>query len=80
MATEWVRGKTIEEILEIKNQDIARYLSLPPVKLHCSMLAEDAIKAAAYDWKMKHAEGTAEASPEQPQPQQGTAASAQGSG
>ena len=80
VATEWVRGKTIEEILEIKNQDIARYLSLPPVKLHCSMLAEDAIKAAAYDWKMKHAEGTAEATPEQPQPQQGTAASAQGSG
>ena len=56
VATEWVRGKTVDEILEIKNQDIAKYLSLPPVKLHCSMLAEDAIKAAAYDWKKKHME------------------------
>jgi len=53
LATEWVTGKTIDECLEIKNSQIAKYLSLPPVKLHCSMLAEDAIKAAVYDYKQK---------------------------
>jgi len=53
LATEWIKGKTIEECLEIKNTDIAKYLSLPPVKLHCSMLAEDAIKAAIKDVKQK---------------------------
>ena len=46
VATEWIKGKTVEEALDVTNKDIASYLSLPPVKLHCSMLAEDAIKAA----------------------------------
>ena len=53
LATEWVRGKTVEEALAIKNTDIVRELSLPPVKIHCSVLAEDAIKAAISDWKKK---------------------------
>jgi iron-sulfur cluster assembly enzyme ISCU, mitochondrial len=53
VATEWVKGKAVEEVLSIKNSDIAKHLSLPPVKLHCSMLAEDAIKAAVGDWKAK---------------------------
>ena len=47
LATEWVKGKTVEEALDIKNTDIVRELSLPPVKIHCSVLAEDAIKAAS---------------------------------
>ena len=46
VATEWIKGKTVEEAMNVTNKDIASYLSLPPVKLHCSMLAEDAIKAA----------------------------------
>lgn len=53
VATEWVKGKTVDEVLAIKNADIAAHLKLPPVKLHCSMLAEDAIKAAVKDWKAK---------------------------
>uniref|UniRef100_A0A8C3YRM0 Iron-sulfur cluster assembly enzyme ISCU n=1 Tax=Catagonus wagneri TaxID=51154 RepID=A0A8C3YRM0_9CETA len=53
LATEWVKGKTVEEALTIKNTDIAKELCLPPVKLHCSMLAEDAIKAALADYKLK---------------------------
>lgn len=53
VATEWVKGKTVDEVLSIKNTDIAAHLKLPPVKLHCSMLAEDAIKAAVKDWKEK---------------------------
>lgn len=53
VATEWVKGKSLDEVLTIKNQDIAKHLSLPPVKLHCSMLAEDAIKAAVKDIKAK---------------------------
>jgi len=53
VATEWVKGKNVDEVLAIKNSDIAAHLKLPPVKLHCSMLAEDAIKAAVKDWKMK---------------------------
>lgn len=55
LATEWVKGKTVEEALKIKNTDIVRELSLPPVKIHCSVLAEDAIKAAIADWKNKQA-------------------------
>ena len=51
--TEWVEGKTVEEAMTIKNKDIAGFLKLPPVKLHCSMLAEDAIKAAVKDYKQK---------------------------
>src|SRR5258705_1052073 len=57
LATEWVKGKTVEEALSIKNTDIVRELSLPPVKIHCSVLAEDAIKAAIADWKKKKAAG-----------------------
>ncbi|KAM6985749.1 iron-sulfur cluster assembly scaffold protein IscU-like [Aplochiton taeniatus] len=53
LATEWVKGKSIDEALTIKNTDIAKELSLPPVKLHCSMLAEDAIKAALADYRFK---------------------------
>ncbi|KAF0031452.1 hypothetical protein F2P81_016007 [Scophthalmus maximus] len=53
LATEWVKGKTVDEALTIKNTDIAKELSLPPVKLHCSMLAEDAIKAALADYRLK---------------------------
>src|SRR5712664_536320 len=53
LATEWVKGKTVEEALAISTTDIVRELSLPPVKIHCSVLAEDAIKAAIADWKKK---------------------------
>ena len=56
LATEWVKGKTLAEALAIKNTDIVKELSLPPVKIHCSVLAEDAIKAAISDWKTKHPE------------------------
>jgi nitrogen fixation protein NifU and related proteins len=53
LATEWVKGKTVDEALTIKNMDIVKELSLPPVKIHCSVLAEDAIRAAIGDWKKK---------------------------
>jgi len=53
LATEWVKGKTIDEALAIKNTDIVNELKLPPVKIHCSVLAEDAIKAALADYKTK---------------------------
>jgi nitrogen fixation NifU-like protein len=53
LVTEWVKGKTLDEALEIRNTDIANELSLPPVKIHCSVLAEDAIKAAIEDYKKK---------------------------
>merc|ERR1711872_495519 len=53
LASEWVKGKHLEEAAGIKNSEIAKELSLPPVKLHCSMLAEDAIKAALKDYKLK---------------------------
>jgi NifU-like protein involved in Fe-S cluster formation len=53
VATEWVKGKSVDEVLAITNSDIAAHLKLPPVKLHCSMLAEDAIKAAVSDLKTK---------------------------
>jgi nitrogen fixation NifU-like protein len=55
LATEWLKGKTVEEALAIKNTDIVNELSLPPVKIHCSVLAEDAIKAAIADYKKKQA-------------------------
>jgi len=54
LATEWVKGKTVSEAMEIKNTDIVKELSLPPVKIHCSVLAEDAIRAAIGDWKKKN--------------------------
>src|SRR5271155_65763 len=55
LATEWIKGKTVDEAEAIKNMDIVKELSLPPVKIHCSVLAEDAIKAAIADWKKKNA-------------------------
>ncbi len=54
LVTEWVKGKTVDQALEIKNTQIAEELALPPVKIHCSILAEDAIKAAVADYKKKH--------------------------
>ena len=53
LVTEWVKGRTIDEAMEIKNKDIANHLALPPVKIHCSVLAEDAIRAAIADYKSK---------------------------
>ncbi|MBM3391426.1 MAG: Fe-S cluster assembly scaffold IscU [Betaproteobacteria bacterium] len=53
LVTEWVKGKTVDQALEIKNTQIAEELALPPVKIHCSILAEDAIKAAVADYKKK---------------------------
>jgi len=53
LATEWLKGKSVDEALQIKNTDIVNELSLPPVKIHCSVLAEDAIKAAIADYKRK---------------------------
>ena len=55
LATEWLKGKTVDQALAIKNTDIVNELSLPPVKIHCSVLAEDAIKAAISDYKKKQA-------------------------
>jgi nitrogen fixation NifU-like protein len=54
LVTEWVKGKSIDEAAQIKNTHIAQHLALPPVKIHCSVLAEDAIKAAIADYKAKH--------------------------
>ncbi len=59
LATEWIKGRKVEDALAIKNTDIVKELSLPPVKIHCSVLAEDAIRAAIGDWKKKN--GVAEA-------------------
>jgi nitrogen fixation NifU-like protein len=55
LATEWLKGKTVDEALQIKNTDIVNELALPPVKIHCSVLAEDAIKAAISDYRKKQA-------------------------
>jgi nitrogen fixation NifU-like protein len=68
LVTEWVKGKTVDEAMTIKNTHIAQELSLPPVKIHCSVLAEDAIKAAIADWRKKHASKIGDAS--QPRPEQ----------
>jgi nitrogen fixation protein NifU and related proteins len=56
LVTEWVKGKTLDQAMQIKNTQIAEELALPPVKIHCSILAEDAIKAAIEDYKSKHAQ------------------------
>ena len=64
LATEWLKGKTVDQALAIKNTDIVTELSLPPVKIHCSVLAEDAIKAAIADYKKK--QGVTEAVRQQP--------------
>ena len=61
LGTEWVKGKTLDEAVTIKNTHIAQELALPPVKIHCSILAEDAIKAAVQDYKAKHAAATSDA-------------------
>ena len=67
LVTEWVKGKTVDEATTITNKEIAKELSLPPVKIHCSVLAEDAIKAAVADWQKKH--GAAQpAQEERPEP------------
>jgi nitrogen fixation NifU-like protein len=58
LATEWLKGKTVDQALTIKNTDIVNELSLPPVKIHCSVLAEDAIKAAISDYKQKRGSTT----------------------
>ena len=60
LVTEWVKGKTLDEALTIKNTQIAEELALPPVKIHCSILAEDAIKAAVNDYRSKSGTGTLE--------------------
>jgi Fe-S cluster assembly scaffold IscU len=57
LATEWIRGKKVEDALAIKNTEIVKELALPPVKIHCSVLAEDAIRAAIGDWKKKQGVG-----------------------
>jgi nitrogen fixation NifU-like protein len=54
LVTEWVKGKTLDEAAQLKNSEIAEELALPPVKIHCSILAEDAIKAAVEDYKKRH--------------------------
>ena len=54
LATEWIKGKTLDQAEEIKNSHIAQHLALPPVKIHCSVLAEEAIKAALADYRSKH--------------------------
>ena len=54
LVTEWVKGKTLDEASSLKNSTIAEHLALPPVKIHCSILAEDAIKAAVEDYRKKH--------------------------
>lgn len=59
LVTEWVKGKSLDEALTIKNTHIAEELALPPVKIHCSILAEDAIKAAVSDYKAKHVDAAA---------------------
>jgi nitrogen fixation NifU-like protein len=59
LVTEWVKGKTLEQALEIRNTQIAEELALPPVKIHCSILAEDAIKAAVNDYLTRHGRGAA---------------------
>src|SRR5580704_2477100 len=63
LATEWVKGKTVDEALGIKNTDIVKELSLPPVKIHCSVLAEDAIRAAIGDWKKKNGQAQTQGQP-----------------
>jgi len=60
LVTEWVKGKTLEEAAAIKNTEIAQHLALPPVKIHCSVLAEDAIKAAVADYRKKNKDEAAE--------------------
>ena len=69
LATEWIKGKTLDEALEIKNTQIVEELSLPPVKIHCSVLAEDAIKSAVADYKTKRGDSP-QANVKQPESQE----------
>jgi nitrogen fixation protein NifU and related proteins len=69
--TELVKGKTIDEVMQIKNTHIVQELSLPPVKIHCSVLAEDGIKAAIADWKKRRGDAEPEAKPQKAQAGQG---------
>ncbi len=62
LITEWVKGKSVDEAATVKNTEIAQYLALPPVKIHCSVLAEDAIKAAIADYKLKQEQNVKKAS------------------
>jgi nitrogen fixation NifU-like protein len=68
LVTEWVKGKSVDEAMTIKNTEVARELDLPPVKVHCSVLAEDAIKAAVGDWQRKQARARTAGGPEAPEP------------
>ena len=68
LATEWLKGKTVDQALAIKNTDIVAELSLPPVKIHCSVLAEDAIKAAIADYKKKQDDSKGVSAPATAQP------------
>jgi nitrogen fixation NifU-like protein len=63
LATEWIKGRTVEDAMAIKNTDIVKELSLPPVKIHCSVLAEDAIRAAIGDWQKKNGAAESESAP-----------------
>src|SRR5215468_11140632 len=63
LATEWVKGRTVDQALEIKNTEIVKELNLPPVKIHCSVLAEDAIKAAIRDYQTKQTEDEGDVNP-----------------
>lgn len=63
LATEWIRGRTVDEALTIKNTEIVEELALPPVKIHCSVLAEDSIRAAIEDWRKKNGVATETTSP-----------------
>ena len=65
LVTEWVKGKTLDQAMQIRNTQIAEELALPPVKIHCSILAEDAIKAAVADYKQRHGGATAEGDKQQ---------------
>ena len=62
LVTEWVKGKSLDEAMKLKNTEIAEHLALPPVKIHCSVLAEDAIKAAVADYRAKHTQDVKQAS------------------
>jgi nitrogen fixation NifU-like protein len=68
LVTEWVKGKTLDQAMQIRNTQIADELALPPVKIHCSILAEDAIKAAVEDYRTKHGKPADAAAPEQAAP------------
>ncbi len=67
LVTEWVKGKSVDDAVKISNKEIAKELALPPVKIHCSVLAEDAIKAAIADWKKKKGIAAPAQAPEQRQ-------------